>query len=471
MQYTPHPGPQTWFHETTAFECLFGGAAGPGKSLSLLMEGARDIDHPDHRAIIFRKSFPQLEGSDGLIETSKKYFLQSARYVSMPSRKWTFPSGSTFRFGHMSNKDDHLNHQGQQYTYVGYDELAAFSEEQYLYLFSRIRTTAESGIDCKMRAATNPPEDYEPGAKWIKKRWGPWLDKNHPNPAQPRELRWYVRGNDGIEREVPRDDPDPHKWSRTFIPGRFGDNPSLDPNYERNLNMLPYIQRRRLKEGDWDIKAAAGKVFNKNWFQVAANFPPITQSAAPKFVRFWDTAATEKKLKSKDPDYTASCLACLIGGRFYIKLMRDRISPAAVTKWIKATALAEPGVEGGGEQEPGSQSKIYLDNLISELGAMNRVFRAYKTSRSKVDRASVWSAQAEAGHVTLVTNSALDNDEVLDELHSFPDGPHDDMVDAISGAWQMLMGGTFEFVMIGGDGVIGASNTDVWNQNKSPFGL
>jgi predicted phage terminase large subunit-like protein len=467
--YKPHPGPQTEFHKSAAFELLFGGSAGPGKSLSLLMEATRHIDNPAHKAILFRKTFPQLEGSGGLIEKSQEYFTGKARYKGQPSYRWTFPSAASIKFAHMQNTTDHMNYQGHEYTYMGFDEISAFPLYQYLYLFSRVRTLTTSGIFCKVRCAGNPPEDFEPGMQWIQKRWGPWLDPKHPYPAGPGELRWYaIDKHSNLEIEIDKHDKSftkDEKWSRTFIPGRYTDNPSLDSSYARNLDLLPYVQRQRLKFGDWNVRPAAGKVFNKNWFHIVPRFP---EGQKVKFVRFWDTAATEKKIKAartNDPDYVASCKACLYEGKFYMQFMRDRKSPAEVTNWIKRTAENEENVEIGVEQEPGSQSKLYLDGMIRDIGAMNRTIRAYKTSKSKVDRASPVSAQAEAGNVYIVENPALKTDEILDEYHGFPDWAHDDMVDAGSGAWNMVAGRNFEFVKIGPDGT--GSNSELMRQIKA----
>ena len=42
------------------YEALYGGAAGGGKSDALLVEALRQVDIPHYRAIIFRKTYPQL---------------------------------------------------------------------------------------------------------------------------------------------------------------------------------------------------------------------------------------------------------------------------------------------------------------------------------------------------------------------------------------------------------------------------
>ncbi|MGH9413023.1 MAG: hypothetical protein ACRD0Y_04710, partial [Terriglobales bacterium] len=42
---------------------LFGGAAGSLKSETLLMDAAAERQHPNLRAVLFRRSFPELEKS------------------------------------------------------------------------------------------------------------------------------------------------------------------------------------------------------------------------------------------------------------------------------------------------------------------------------------------------------------------------------------------------------------------------
>src|SRR5215510_4100186 len=47
--------------QNRAFEVFFGGAAGPGKTITLLAEGTRQLAIPGYRAIFFRRSYPELE--------------------------------------------------------------------------------------------------------------------------------------------------------------------------------------------------------------------------------------------------------------------------------------------------------------------------------------------------------------------------------------------------------------------------
>ncbi|HUW15108.1 MAG TPA: terminase, partial [Anaerolineae bacterium] len=51
--------------------------------------------------------------------------------------------------------------------------------------------------------------------------------------------------------------------------------------------------------------------------------------------------------------------------------------------------------------------------------------------------ANPWAAQAEAGNVKIVRGD-WDIDAFLNECERFPEGAHDDQVDAVSGAISML---------------------------------
>src|SRR5262249_9318394 len=88
--------------------------------------------------------------------------------------------------------------------------------------------------------------------------WAPWLDKTHPYPAQPGQLRWFTTIN-GKDTEV--DGPGPHlvggekvrARSRTFIRGRLEDNPVLSAtNYASVLSALPEELRAAYRDGRFD---------------------------------------------------------------------------------------------------------------------------------------------------------------------------------------------------------------------------
>ena len=106
--------------------------------------------------------------------------------------------------------------------------------------------------------ATNPPVNAQ--GDWLIKKFRPWLDITHDNPAKHGELRWYVRDPDGNDFEVPG--PEPYQFpgqprtvlpmSRTFIPGKLADNPYLArTGYAANLDNLPEPLRSAVRDGNF----------------------------------------------------------------------------------------------------------------------------------------------------------------------------------------------------------------------------
>jgi predicted phage terminase large subunit-like protein len=91
----------------------------------------------------------------------------------------------------------------------------------------------------------------------------------------------------------------------------------------------------------------------------------------------------------------------------------------------------------GIEQDPGQAGKFEAAYYVKSLAGFN--VRTFRVRHDKVTRAQPVSAQAEAGNVRLVR--ARWNEALLQELEAFPEGGHDDQVDALSGAFAALDAG------------------------------
>jgi len=82
---------------------------------------------------------------------------------------------------------------GRAHDLKCFDELSEFMEQMYTFLTGWLRTT-DPRQRTRIIGAGNPPTTVE--GEWVIRRWSPWLDSQHKNPAKPGELRWFARLDD-----------------------------------------------------------------------------------------------------------------------------------------------------------------------------------------------------------------------------------------------------------------------------------
>jgi predicted phage terminase large subunit-like protein len=117
-------------------------------------------------------------------------------------------------------------------------------------------------------------------------------------------------------------------------------------------------------------------------------------------------------------------------------VQRFRGRPKTVEDRIRQTAMLDGDhVWIFIEEEPGSSGKGLIDHYRRNVLG-NFIAYGHKASGSKVMRAHLASSAAEGGNVRLI--QAPWNHAFLDEVELFPMGPHDDQVDALSGAFHTI---------------------------------
>ncbi len=427
--WKPWPGPQTQFHRSSAFELLYGGSAGGGKSDCLLIEALRYVHVPGYSAILFRRTFPQLAQAGGLMPRSRELFSGRASW-SEERKTWTFPSGATVSFGHMAHESDMYDYQGSAFAFIGFDELTHFTEPMYRYLFSRARTTAQlpdgKPIPVRVRATTNPGGE---GHEWVRARWWAWLGEEPT--AGSGAVRWFKMAGD---HEVETPAGTRGALSRQFIAASVFDNPSLlqnDPAYVQRLEALPLIERERLLHGNWSI-GPQGNVFKREWFK-----EKIVDRAPEnlRWVRYWDLAASTKD----SADYTA-CVAMALGpdGLIYLRdMVRGKWEWPDQEKIMTHTMLTEPRSTTHGI-EKALHGLAALQTLNRKRELLGITIKGIDVDKDKLSRALPLSARAEQGKVWLVRGPWIP--AFIDELCAFSgDGKtHDDQVDSASGGLAML---------------------------------
>jgi len=190
----PQPGKQELFLRSPADICIYGGAAGGGKTYALLLECLRNINNQHFEAVIFRQSRPQILSAGGLFATSQEiYPYLGASSVLTPNVQWRFPSGAKVTFAHMFYEKEKYNWQGSQIPLLMFDELVHFTESQFFYMFSRNRSTC--GVKPYIRATCNPD-----GESWVARFIDWWIDPEtgYADESRCGKIRYFVRKNNII---------------------------------------------------------------------------------------------------------------------------------------------------------------------------------------------------------------------------------------------------------------------------------
>jgi predicted phage terminase large subunit-like protein len=434
--WTPHDGPQTAFLELDVDEALYGGAAGGGKSESLLVDALYDYREPSYRGLLLRRTFDELKES--LIDRSQELYRSLGARYNISDHQWRFPSGAKINFGHCEHENDKFKFKSKEYQFVGFDELTSFTEGQYRYISSRLRSS--HGLRTRLRGGTNPGGA---GHDWVLGRFAPWLNTDPSytgRRAKAGEVLWAMTDPEtGETKWVPPGTR--YALSRTFIGAKVTDNPSLSEDYIAWLKSLDPLTRKQLEEGDWMARPSAGLFFKRGWFELI-DAEPMTGLT----VRFWDRAATEENDPStgkpiNDPDWTVGLkLNMSYSGQITIcDIVRFRGNPGEVENTIKLTTeLDGRNCHAWFSLDPGQAGKFEFASYAKLL--MGYVVQSMPETGDKVTRAKPISAQAAAGNCRVVRGPW--NLAFFQEVEAFPTaGVHDDQVDALSGAFAAVTQG------------------------------
>lgn len=245
---------------------------------ALLMAALQYVDIPGYSAILFRRTFSELQLEGALLDRSTKWLAHTDASWNGETMRWTFPSGARLQFGYLAGTKDRARYQSAEFQFIGMDELTAWEEPDYKFLFSRLRGPGiciyhngevdDHGIEqpraegkweprringveqyelvceycgfispplarvpLRMRAATNPGGV---GARWVKARFiKPYTDF----VKHKQEQGWA---------------PD---LKRPFVPAKLSDNPHVDQQaYRAALGELDPELMEQLLEGNWNTR-------------------------------------------------------------------------------------------------------------------------------------------------------------------------------------------------------------------------
>lgn len=435
---TPQGGPQSDFINTTVDICFFGGAAGGGKTYALLMEPLEHLMTVENfGAVLFRRTSVQHTAEGGIWDTATQMYIPLDAEPKEYKLEYRFPPyGNRIKLASMEYEKNRFDWKSAQIPLILFDQLEDFTRKQFFYMLSRNRSTC--GVRPYIRANYNPvPHDELPGG-WIHEFVAWYIDADgYPIPERSGAVRWFVNVNDELlwynnEQDAIEDYPNIPPTSFTYIMSTIYDNKILlekDPQYLTRLKALGTIDEERLLKANHKIKPAAGKVFNRAWFGIVDAVP-----SGGKSVRFWDLAASEKKQKGHDPDFTAGMCLTQVGSVYYYTAMyAEQLGPADIDNAIVNVA-SQDGKETAvrWEEEGGASGKRDSSYLASLL--VGYKCEGVRPQGDKLTRSKALAAQAKAGNIKLLRGEW--NEQWLNHMHGQPDLAHDDIHDASAGAFN-----------------------------------
>ena len=474
----PQPGKQELAAQTNVDVMIYGGAAGSGKSRLLLNKaGYYAATDPNFEGVMFRKTTGPLKASGGLFTEAKKLYRPlDIRTKEQPMViKFSGGDGGSIEFTHLELESTaEANHQGLQYSFIGFDELTHFYQSQFIYLIGRLRSSAEG--DSFLLATTNP--DYD---SWVY-NWVSWYldDEGYFDESKLGVIRYFVINNDmpvfaDTEQELAEAYPELCYSVNTvtgeevyipplsfmFIGGTIYDNPALirsNPKYLSALKAQTTVNRKRLLDGCWHARAEGSNYFQREWL-IKLDKKPLNCIEA----RAWDLAATEPSEKNRTPDATASMkMLKTRDGR--IILVGDYDSSTIDEKTqIEGRIFKRPGERDTSmlrqasmdgvdcfcvlPKDPGAAGAVAFNSLAKKFLEQGFTVKEdpMPSNKSKLKRFEPFSSAAQNGLVYIVesTFSPATLEYVYKELEAF-DGERststkkDDVADATASNYNYL---------------------------------
>lgn len=243
--------PQRTGLESPATLLLYGGGSGGGKSDWLVADAAQEVDNPNFRGVLLRKSFREM---NNIIDRMKAIYRPLGARSTEKDTMWRFPSGAHIRLGYMSSDADVENYQGTPFSWLGVDEAGNHVESRIRRMLPWLAST-DPTLRVRARFTANPGGV---GSDWLMRLF--LRDKcpiHYPEESVEggaiyagKRLTW----SDGVQLDQTG------KWTVSFIPALVGDNPLYGDDKIAALRTQEVAIAEKLLTGCWC--ALAGRYFS-----------------------------------------------------------------------------------------------------------------------------------------------------------------------------------------------------------------
>ena len=420
--FRPHRGQQTKYFTSTAKIVIAGGSAGGGKTMALLVDPLQGVEEQNYDAALFRKTLVQHKMGGGLRAESAKFYpkVPGAEF-NKQELLWEWPAtNAKIKFYGM---DEPQKFDGLQTKFIGIDQVEQFTSDEFWYIQSRLRTS--SGRPTKVRCTCNP----EPG--WLEqllKSGGYVGEDGLPESEMDGKIRWLLKNprSDEVLWQDTQDGFGPIDADGVIVEGRYKglfpksftfirflltDNPSLPKEYVAELQNLPYAERRKKLEGNWNQYRGSGIVYKGTWWGLSETgqwvdspnrFELVPRDESISWCYAWDVGWSTKSDWSYGALVGQGVLGWYIGdairfrAREHVTFDAIRACSMAVGKNIPIVLPKDPGKAG-----------LDQEGWMLELGKAGHWVEMVPDdgkAGDKVSRHRFLSPQAERGHLKFVTD-------------------------------------------------------------------
>jgi len=181
-----------------------------------------------------------------------------------------------------------------------------------------------------------------------------------------------------------------------------------------------------------------GGMFKWDWWRLVGEVP-----ARGPMVRYWDMAGTEATSRRSTVDWTVGALLCRMPDTrtAVVDIARFQHSIAARDAAILDIAQKDKDMYGFRvrwwlETEVGIAGVARTEELVRKIQALGLSVSTEHPTGNKILRAEPLASKAEVGNIVLCPGSW--RDPFRAESITFPNGKHDDQIDAVAGADSKL---------------------------------